>query len=330
MEKLEKKVDLAVIGGGYWGRKVAEEYLQLTRVDPNFNLAYVCDLKEANLKNCANSLHLDSDKLCTDYEAVLKSPDVDAVHICTPNGTHYPIGLQALYEGKNVLIEKPLALSPKDGWKLCEVAEARNLCLQVGHIYRFSNALKKVRALIDDGYLGKLYYLKLQWTTWMPSPLGRDIIFDLGPHPIDILNFLLEKWPVKVSCVAKSYRRPSLEEVAYFYLDFGENLMSTVELSWLHPGKTRELTIVGSQRAATVDCLRQGIHVFEDNFGRDYDIEVLENNTIFDEVRHFVTSIRDESNHNNPGPVGANLVSVLESLKTSLREERPVTVGLER
>jgi predicted dehydrogenase len=330
MEKLAKRVDLAVIGAGYWGRKVVEEYLHLTRVDSSFNLAHVCDLKEANLKNCVDSLHFDSDKLCTDYEAVLKSPDVDAVHICTPNETHYRIGLQALYKGKNVLVEKPLALSKKDGWDLCSVAEARHLCLQVGHIYRFSNAVKKVRELIDDGYFGKLYYLKLQWTTWMPSPLGRDIIFDLGPHPIDILNFLLKKWPVKVSCVGKSYRRPSLEEMAHFYLDFGENLMSLVELSWLHPGKTRELTIMGSQRAATVDCLRQRIHVFEDNSGRDYDIEVLENNTIFDEIHHFVTSIRDESNHKNPGPVGANLVSILESLHESLREERPVKVGIEQ
>jgi UDP-N-acetylglucosamine 3-dehydrogenase len=317
MEKLAKTVNLAVLGAGYWGRKVVEEYLNLARVDSSFNIAHVCDPKEANLKNCADSLHLDSDKLCTDYEAVLKSPDVDAVHICTPNETHYQIGLQALYKGKNVLMEKPLALSQKDGWNLCAAAEARHLCLQVGHIYRFSNALKKLRALIDDGYFGKLYYLKLQWTTWMPSPLGRDIIFDLGPHPIDILNFLLGKWPVKVSCVGKSYRRPSLEEVAYFYLDFGENLMSLVELSWLHPGKTRELTVMGSQRAATVDCMRQRIHV-------------LENNTIFDEIHHFVTSIRDESNHKNPGPVGAKLVSVLENLQTSLREERPVKVGIEQ
>jgi predicted dehydrogenase len=327
VEKLTKNVDLAVIGAGYWGRKVAEEYLRLARVDSGFNLAHVCDLKEANLENLADSLHLGSEKLSTDYEAILKMPDVNAVHICTPNGTHFPIGLQALCQGKNVLMEKPLALSKADSWKLCDAASARRLCLQVGHIYRFSNALKKVKELVKDGFFGKLYYLKLQWTTWMPSPLGRDIIFDLGPHPIDILNFLLEKWPVKVGCVGRSYRRPDLEEMAYLNLDFGENLMSVIELSWLHPGKTRELTIMGSERAAIVDCLGQRIRVFEDNLGHNYEIDVPENNTIYDEVSHFVTSIRDESNHKNPGQVGANLVSVLESLQKSSREERPVTVG---
>jgi UDP-N-acetylglucosamine 3-dehydrogenase len=330
MEKLAKTVDLAVIGAGYWGRKVAEEYLQLAKVDSDFNLVHVCDLKEANLKNCANSLNLDPDKLCTDYEAVLKSPDIDAVHICTPNATHYQIGLQALKNGKSVLMEKPLALSEKEGFDLCTAAEARHLCLQVGHIYRFNNAVKKVRELIDDEYFGKLYYLKLQWTTWMSSPLGRDIIFDLAPHPIDILNFLLDKWPVKVCCFAKAYRRPSLEEMAYSYLDFGENLISIMELSWLDPEKARKVTILGSKRSATVDCLEQRIHVFEENSGHDYDVEVLKNNTIFDEIRHFVTSIRDESNHKNPGKVGARLVSILESLRRSLQEERAVTVGIEQ
>ena len=73
--------------------------------------------------------------------------------------------------------------------------------------------------------------------------LGRDIIFDLGPHPVDIMNYLLRKWPVKVTCIANSYRRPSLEEIAYFNLDFGNKLNAQVELSWLQPGKVRELTL---------------------------------------------------------------------------------------
>jgi UDP-N-acetylglucosamine 3-dehydrogenase len=201
--------------------------------------------------------------------------------------------------------------------------------LQVGHIFRFNNALKRIKSLIVNGYFGDLYYLKLQWTTWMPSPLGRDIIFDLGPHPIDIMHFLLGRWPLKVGCTGKAYRRQSLEEVAFFNLDFGEQLMAHVELSWLEPGKTRELTVMGAKRAAKVDCLNQTIEIFEDDGGEHFSLKVNENNTIFDEVQHFVNSIRDENNHKNPGPVGACNISVLESLKKSLQEERIVPVGLE-
>jgi UDP-N-acetylglucosamine 3-dehydrogenase len=327
--KMGKEVNLAVIGAGYWGQKVIKEYLELAKRDSAFNLVQVCDLMEENLKHCRDVLNVDFDRLGADYEAVLKDPDIDAVHICTPNQTHFKIGLQALTEGKNVLLEKPMALSPSDTWKLCNVAESKHLCLQVGHIYRFNNAVKKARELIATGYLGELYYLKLQWTTWMPSPLGRDIIFDLGPHPIDIMHFLLQRWPVKVGCVGKSYRRPSLEEVAYFSLDFGERLMGQVELSWLQPGKVRELYIIGAQRAASVDCLGQKIQIFEDNNGSNFKLEVPENNTIFDEVQHFVTSIRDENNHRNPGPIGAGNVSVLEGLRRSMQEERMVRIGLE-
>src|SRR4030065_287485 len=322
-----KEINLAVVGAGYWGRKVIGGYLQLAKMDSGFNLAQVCDLEEKNLNHCRDVLHVGLERLSSDYEAVLKSPDINAVHICTPSETHYRIGLQALNLGKNVLLEKPMATSPRDAWNLCDIAESAHLCLQVGHIYRFNNALRKMRELIDEDYFGEIYYLKLQWTTWMQSPLGRDIIFDLGPHPIDILHLLLGKWPVKVGCTAKSFRRPSLEEIAYFNLDFGENLMAHVELSWLQPGKVRELNIIGKRRSATVDCLGQKIKVFEDNDGANFCLAVPENNTIFAEGKHFVNSIRDENNHKNPGSVGAGNVSVLESLKRSLKEERLVCVG---
>lgn len=329
MGKAEKRVNLAVIGAGYWGRKVVREYLNLEKEDSDFRLVEVCDLLESNLDYCKKELDINPAKLTTDYESVFKSLDIDAVHICTPNETHYKFGSQALNEGKNVLLEKPIALSPKDAWDLCRLSESKRLCLQVGHIYRFNNALKKVRDLISEGYFGDLYYFKLQWTTWMPSPLGRDIIFDLGPHPVDILHFLIQKWPKKVNCTANYYRRPSLEEVAYINLDFGHKLMANVELSWLQPGKVREVTIIGSKRAAKVDCLDQTVHTYEDNNGENFSIEIDANNTIFDEVKNFIFSIRDETNHKNPGAVGAGNVVVLDSLKRSLEQEKSVKVGLD-
>ena len=110
---MDRHVNLAVIGSGYWGRKALTEYLQLERVDPRFKLLKICDLKEDNLEYCKNVMHVDSERLSMDYEAVLKSPDIDAVHICTPNETHYKFGSQALNEGKNVLLEKPMALLAK-------------------------------------------------------------------------------------------------------------------------------------------------------------------------------------------------------------------------
>ena len=321
-------LNIAVIGAGYWGRRVIPEYMQLSNLNPRVKLAKVCDLKGENLDYCAKTLGVEEEKLYLDYEALLSSSDVDAFHICTPNDTHHKFGLAALNAGKHVLIEKPIAMSARDAWELVATAKLRKLILQVGHIYRFSNALKAMRDLMAQGYLGDLYYLKMQWTTLIPSPADRDIVFDLGPHPIDIMNFLLGKWPVRVSCSGRAYRRKSLEEVAYISLEYDDKLLAQIELSWLQPGKVRELNIMGEKRSATVDCLRQTIKIFDNAEGTSYNIDVIPNNTLFDEVSHFALSILESTNHHNPGSVGADNVAVLESLKRSMQEGKTISVGL--
>jgi predicted dehydrogenase len=325
--ELEESINVGVLGAGYWGRKVISEYLQLEKTNPKIHLAKVCDLKDDNLTFCKEKLYVGKEKLSSEYTDLLCSDEIDAVHICTPNDTHYEFCLRALNEDKHVLLEKPMALNTKDAWELCDVAERKHLCLQVGYIYRFNNAMKMIRKLILQNYFGNLYYFKMQWTTLMPTPLGRDIIFDLGPHPVDIINYLLQQWPLKVSCTTRAYRRKSLEEIAYISMEFSDKIMAHVELSWLQPGKVRELSIMGEKLTAIVNCLDQTIRIYEDNNSGNYSLNVKQNNTIFDEVKHFVNSIHDKNNHENPGPVGANNVTVLEHLKKSATEERTVIMG---
>lgn len=324
MNRMKRPVSVAVLGAGYWGRKVMSEYMRLGVECSSMRLAAVCDLKEENLQFANERLGVDKDLLSTEYNEVLSRADIDAVHICTPNETHYQFCKEALAAGKHVLLEKPMALCARDAWELVGLAEFKHLCLQVGHIYRFNNAIKKIRELSTMNYFGQLYYLKLQWTTWMPSPLGRDIIFDLGPHPVDIVNFLLGKWPSRVSCTARAYRRKLLEEVAYLTMQFDDEVMAHVELSWLQPGKVRELNVMGSERSAIVDCLNQTVRIYEDNNGHNFSLDVIKNNTILDEVCHFINSILEKNNHGNPGAIGAGNVAVLESLKKSISEDKAV------
>lgn len=324
--KLKEPINVAVIGAGHWGKKVIEEYLQLASCSSDVRLSMVCDVKDQNLKHCSGALDLTKSKLVQDYAEVLSSDGVDAVHICTPNETHYDFGKMALNAGKHVLLEKPMALHAKNAWELVAIAEARHLCLQVGHIFRFNNALRMIRDLIRQNYFAELYYLKLEWTTLMPSPLGRDIIYDLGPHPVDILNYLLDEWPSKVTCQARAYRRKLLEELAYITMDFNGKSMAHVELSWLQPGKRRELTVVGSERSASVDCLDQTIRIFEGDDGEKFGLNVLKNNTILDEVSHFVECISRDTNSKNNGAIGAKNTAVLEGLRKSLQEERTVAM----
>jgi predicted dehydrogenase len=326
--EMKNNLDVAVLGAGYWGRKVIAEYLQLAAMNPRVNLAKVCDLKDENLEYCSRVLHVGKEKLDIDYDTLLSSNDMDALHICTPNETHHKFCLAALNAGKHVLLEKPMALSAREAWELVATAKRKHLCLQVGHIYRFNNALKKVRDLIAENYFGQLYYMKLQWTTLMPSPIGRDIIFDLGPHPVDIANYLLDRWPIKVNCTGSAYRRKLLEEVAYISMEFDEKLLAHIELSWLQPGKVRELSVIGKKRSATVDCAKQIVRIFDNNNQNNFTLDVVPNNTILSEVSHFANSILANNNHRNPGPVGANTIAVLESMRRSMRENKTVNVGL--
>jgi len=323
---LKDSINIAVIGAGYWGKKVLREYLQLVRSDPKVDVAMVCDLEDGNLRCCREDFDITEAKLTREYREVLGSDDVDAVHICTPNETHYQICKEALIADKHVILEKPMALRAKNAWELVAIAESKDLILQVGHIFRFNNALKMMRDLIAQNYLGNLYYLKLQWTTLMPSPLNRDIIFDLGPHPIDILNYLLKKWPIKVACEASAYRRKLLEELAYITMEFERGLLAHIELSWLEPGKTRQATIVGSERTARVDCVNQSIGIYQNGDRATFNLDVTRNNTILDEITHFKESVLRNQNSNNPGRVGAKTVAILESLRESIEKQSTVKI----
>ena len=324
---MDDTFNVAVIGAGYWGKKVINEYLQLAKDDAKVGLSMVCDIKNENLTHCQKEYGIPEKKLSLSYEEAFNSGSVDAVHICTPNETHHEICKQALMAGKHVLLEKPMAMCARHAWELVGLAEHKGLILQVGHIFRFNNALRTVRDLVAQNYFGTLYYLKLQWTTLMSSPLGRDIIFDLGPHPVDIVNYVLKKWPSKVTCKARAYRRKLLEELAYFTLEFDTDVIANIELSWLEPGKVRRLDVIGSERAAMVDCLDQTIQINENGDGEAFSLDVLRNNTILEEVDHFAHSVMSGQNFSNPGNIGATNTAVLEALRRSLEENKTIETG---
>lgn len=320
-----KKTEVAVIGAGYWGKKVVREYVRLSEETPDLHLFGACDLSRTNLQYCRENLGVTH--LTTDHRELLAWPGVDAVHICTPNETHYEICRDALQSGKHVMVEKPMTLNAIEAYTLIETAKEKNLVLSVGHIFRFNNALNKVRVLIRDGFFGQIFHLRLQWTTWTPPIQGRDIISDLAPHPLDILNLLLNRWPEKVTCRAKTHRRDRLEEVAYIIVDFDNGVSAHIELSWLLPSKTREVSIIGSSRSAKVDCLSQHVDVFEED--RSYALDVKPNNTLEAELLHFKETIQNNSlsksfTIKNSGIIGAQVVGLIEIAKRSLREERTV------
>ena len=323
---MKSSVNVGVIGAGYWGKKVISEYLALAKEDPKVSLLRVCDIQEQNLRCCSEVFHIPKERLSNSYKELLDLDNIDAVHICTPNETHYQICKEALMAGKHVLLEKPMTLSSRQAFELKDLAEKEELVLQVGHIFRFNNALREVRKLIGDDFFGDLYYLRLQWTTLMLPTPERDIIFDLGPHPVDIMNFLLGMWPSKVACKARAYTRETLPEIAYATTEFDTRIMANIELSWLQPGKERCVDVIGSKRCATIDCLNQNVQIFENHGRNGFKIGVQRNNTILAELKHFVDNISGNIESVNSGSVGPMNVLVLENFRKALIEDRTVKI----
>jgi predicted dehydrogenase/predicted transcriptional regulator len=318
-----KPVRLAVIGAGYWGKKLVYEYTAAQCNRGNVHLAGVCDPSPAARLFCKEKFSV-NDKLLTDNaEDLIANSKISAVHIATPNQTHYPFAKMALEAGKDVLVEKPMTLDSREAYELVDLAASRELVLHVGHIFRFNSALNKARAILNKGSVGKIFYARIQWTDSQYFP-DRDIIFDLGPHPVDVLNQLLDSWPTQVSGFARSYRNSKdHDEIAYGLTEFDNGVFAHMELSWLHPRKVREASIVGSEGALIVDCLHQRLTLYSG--GSSTEVHVEANNTIESEISWFIDCVGRRCPDVESGLIGARTVEVLEAMRKSMWE-RPLPI----
>ncbi len=298
-------LNIGVCGAGYWGHKVIREYTPLLK-EKIIDSVHVCDLNVDLLSEYKNNKEITN--IYTDFDKMLNS--VDAVHICTNNRYHYPIAKAAVLAGKHVLVEKPMTDSATDAYHLVDMASSEGAILQVGHIFRFSNAIRMVKQWAEKGYFGEIYYFKMRWTTLMKSPNNVDIIWDLLPHPLDILNYISGEWPQKFMYFGSSFRREELNEVAFVNAQYKTKKFANIELSWLQPGKDRVLEIIGSERSAIIDCVGQKIKLFENGVYKDIPIEA--NNTINAEILHFVNSINNGKNPLNNAIIGARTVEMIE------------------
>jgi predicted dehydrogenase len=315
-----RRFEVGVLGVGYWGRKIVEEYSAIQ----NVKVRAVSDLMEKNRAHAKERYGVEL--AFDDYREVLKQESISAVHICLPNALHYPACKEALLAGKHVLVEKPITVSLQEGEELVRLAEEKNLTLSVGHIYRFNNALNEVKRLAADNFFGRLFLINMNWTNLEPVWTDRDVLLDLAPHYFDILNFITGAWPKQVTCVAKPFRQKSVEEAAYILCQMPTGAVSQAHLSWVSPKKVRQIEIVGENRSAVIDAVGQEVTVYES--GYTYRLHVERNNTIRTELLHFLQSIGDPSTETrNSGSIGVKTVAAIEAAKRSLAEGRAIEMA---
>jgi len=315
-----RRIEVAVLGVGYWGKKIVDEYTNI----PGVKVKAVSDQMDKNLEFCRDRYGIEN--LYHDYREVLKDDDITAVNVCLPNSLHYQACKDALDAGKHVLVEKPITLSSKDGTELVELAGNKNLALSVGHIYRFNNALLEIRRLMGQNFFGRPYNMNFTWMNLEPAFPDRDVIVDLAPHFFDMVNFIFDAWPARITCTGKPYRRKEMEELAYITCEMPSGVLANATLSWLAPRKVRQIEIIGENRSALIDAVAQDVTIYES--GYTYKLGIERNNTIRTELTNFLQSIGDPSTETrNSGIVGVRTVEMIEKSMESLREGRTVDTG---
>jgi UDP-N-acetylglucosamine 3-dehydrogenase len=265
----------------------------------------------------------------TDYQSLLSDPDLSAVHVCTPNSTHFEIASAFIKAGKNVLVEKPLSLSSREAYLLVEQARAQRVVLSTGHFHRFNNGLRALKSTLEPTILGEPYYLGLEWTGILPPQDQRNVITDLAPHPLDIANYLTGLWPVKISGIARGYRERENEDVAFITCEYESGLCADIEVSLLDLRQRRNLRIVAEKGTAHLDCLDQKV-VLQHQHGL-VRMPIIPSNILREEIGHFTDCVgrnllSQPFSNNNDGLLGAHMVTCLEAARESLLKEHSVKI----
>lgn len=240
---------LALVGVGGWGRNLARTLGTL----PGADVRWVCDLEPRSLRDaaplCAGAA------VTTRLDDVLADPAVDAVLVATPAVTHHAIGRRVLESGRDLYVEKPMALDVRHGLELLRLAEARDRVLMVGHLMRYHPALLRLREAVRDGELGRLRTIVAQRLNLGTVRVDENAMWSLAPHDVSAILFLLDEMPTDVSARGLSCLDRGIEDVAFLTLRFGDQAIAQIHVSWLDPRKTRTITVVGTDGMAVFDDL---------------------------------------------------------------------------
>lgn len=233
---------IAVVGLGYWGPQLVRN---LTYLEQCSQLV-ACDLDETKVKSICRQYP--GVVGATDYDELLRDPDLNAVVLATPVRTHAPLARRALDAGLNVLVEKPLATSFDDAAGLIQTAEDKGLLVMAGHTFLHSPAVQAVASLIERGEVGKPLYVQSSRVNLGIHQSDVSVIWDLAPHDLSILVYWLKERPVSVSAMGKSVHGVGPADVAFVDLQFPSGCIANIHLSWLAPTKMRRTTLVGDKR----------------------------------------------------------------------------------
>ncbi len=259
-------IRIAQVGCGYWGPNLLRNIVD----HPEVEVSGVIDLDKrvANwLKDKYPSLPFHSDSSLN----ILDKWVTDAVVISTPAHTHYTLVRDVLASKRHCLVEKPLASSTEECIDLIRIAGEKGITLMVGHTFLYNAAVVKMKEIIDSGELGEIYYVYAQRLNLGKIRQDVDVLWNLAPHDISIINYWFNEIPEQVTAKGIDFIQPEISDVAFVNLEFPSGKHAVMHLSWLDPHKIRQITVVGSKKMAVYDDTSQEkIVVYDKGVDREH------------------------------------------------------------
>jgi predicted dehydrogenase len=311
---------IAVAGCGYWGKNLVRNFHELGA------LAMVCDgVPEARAQ--AQKIAPEA-PVVADFARVLDS-DADGVVIATPAETHFQLAKQALEAGKDVFVEKPLALKLDHAAALLELSRARKRVLMVGHVLEYHPAIVKLRQMIDEGRLGKVSYIYSNRLNLGKIRREENILWSFAPHDIAVITRLVGDVPFEVVACGGAYVQPNIADVTVTHLLFDNGVRAHIFVSWLHPFKEQRLVVVGTKAMASFDDVSKKLFLHDqrvevrDNLptpikGDGTEVAFSPEEPLKVECRAFLDAILTREPPLTDGESGARTLRILQAAQRSL------------
>lgn len=331
---MTERIRVGLIGFGYWGPNLARNFQQL----PDAWLVACADVDSARL-NEAQRLYPDIKQAANDYHQLLANPTLDAVAIATPARSHFQLVREALQAGKHVLVEKPLAMSSAEARELIHVARDNGRVLMVGHTFEYNPAVWKIKDLLQERAIGDLFYIYSNRVNLGRVQQDVNALWSIAPHDVSILLYLIEQMPLTVAAHGARYVNADIDDVVFVLLRFPNNVVAHIHASWLDPSKTRQMTLVGSEKMIVYDDVDaearlkiydKGVYKRGSAFG-EFQLKVHSGDILIpridmseplrNECDHFIASIRDNNPPRTGGENGLRVVQVLEAAQQSLEQD---------
>ncbi|HRP01543.1 MAG TPA: Gfo/Idh/MocA family oxidoreductase [Candidatus Kapabacteria bacterium] len=325
---------VAIIGCGYWGAHLIRNFNN----SDLWQVSYLCDIDIAHLQNI--SKQYPGIPTTTHYQDILNDSTIDAVVIASSSATHFQIAKDALLSGKNIWVEKPFTQDSKEAQELISLAKELNLIINVDHTYLYTSAIEKIKEIIDSGELGSIIYIDTIRINLGLFRHDENVLWDLAPHDISIINYIHPIQAISVSATGNSYypySNKKLEEVAYITIKFADKSVAHINVNWLSPIKIRQMIIGGTKKMLVFDDMlnTEKIKVYnsgvtlqnrEDIYdvlvqyrtGDMYSPALKSNEALATECKHFYDRIVSKVKTNTDGEAGLLNVKILEAAQQSL------------